>query len=494
MRADRFVRSFIGLLAVAALVGCASRPINVPITQSDPKAGYRPTLQIPKRQNNDPHTLFILAFSGGGTRAAAFSYGVLEELRRTEVVVDGQRRRLVDEVDIITGVSGGSFTALAYALYGERLFSEYEQRFLKRDVQGALLARAANPFYWPKYIGGSAGRSELAAEYYDEILFEGATFGDLLDKQTPFAIAIGTDESTGSRLAFSQSEFDLLCSDLSKVRLSRAAATSSAVPVVLSAVTYNNYGGTCGYQYPAWVRDAAKLVGSTRLAGRSMQRYREMQAFQNSQERPFIHLVDGGVADNLGVRPVLGLLEELGVSQEFRDEVGLGAIRRIVLIAVNAHSAPTTDWDRRESPPGFVAQLLQSSSVPMDRYSFETIETMKDRQQILAWRRELLVARARLAGATEAQAEAETDLLYPKIDLITLDISFDAIADPKERDSFMNLPTSFVLPAEDVDRLREVAGRLMRESPDFQSVVREFGGLPADRPLKDGRDDRLAPD
>jgi hypothetical protein len=25
-------------------------------------------------------------------------------------------------------------------------------------------------------------------------------------------------------------------------------------------------------------------------------------------------------------------------------------------------------------------------------------------------------------------------------------------------------------------------------------VVREFGGLPADRPLNDGRDDRLAPD
>jgi NTE family protein len=217
------------------------------------------------------------------------------------------------------------------------------------------------------------------------------------------------------------------------VRPSRAAATSSAVPVLLSAVTYNNYGGTCGYLYPAWVREVAKVAGSTRLAGRSVQRYRELQAFQNSQDRPFIHLVDGGVADNLGVRPVLGLLEELGVSEQFRDEVGLGAIRRIVPIAVNAHSAPTTDWDRKESPPGFVTQLLQASTVPMDHYSFETIETMKDRQAILAWRRELLVARARLAGATEAQAEAEANRLLPKIDLITLDISFDAIADPQER-------------------------------------------------------------
>lgn len=467
----------VGLLAIMALAGCASRPINEPITQFDPGSGYRPYLLIPKRQNNDPSTLFILSFSGGGTRAAAFSYGVLEELRRTEVVIDGRRGRLIDEVDVITGVSGGSFTALAYALYGERLFAESEDRFLKRDVQGALLGRTLNPFNWWKFVGGTAGRSELAAEYYDEILFEGATFGDLLDKQTPAAIAIGTDISTGSRLAFYQQDFDLLCSDLNKVRLSRAAATSSAVPVVLSATTWNNYGGTCGYQYPAWVQDVAKPEGRPRPAGRAVQRYREMQDFQNSKDRPYIHLVDGGVADNLGIRPVLETLEELGVSTAFRDEVGFGGIRRIVIIVVNARSAPKTDWDRSETPPGIVAQLLQASSVPIDRYSFETIETMKDRQEIYAWRRELLIARARLAGATEAQAEASVPL--PKLSLHALDVSFENLPDPKEKAYLMNLPTSFVLPAGDVDRLRAAAGQLLRESLDFQAVLRDFAGASA---------------
>lgn len=467
----------VGLLAIMALAGCASRPINEPITQFDPGSGYRPYLLIPKRQNNDPSTLFILSFSGGGTRAAAFSYGVLEELRRTEVVIDGRRGRLIDEVDVITGVSGGSFTALAYALYGERLFAESEDRFLKRDVQGALLGRTLNPFNWWKFVGGTAGRSELAAEYYDEILFEGATFGDLLDKQTPAAIAIGTDISTRSRLAFYQQDFDLLCSDLNKVRLSRAAATSSAVPVVLSATTWNNYGGTCGYQYPAWVQDVAKPEGRPRPAGRAVQRYREMQDFQNSKDRPYIHLVDGGVADNLGIRPVLETLEELGVSTAFRDEVGFGGIRRIVIIVVNARSAPKTDWDRSETPPGIVAQLLQASSVPIDRYSFETIETMKDRQEIYAWRRELLIARARLAGATEAQAEASVPL--PKLSLHALDVSFENLPDPKEKAYLMNLPTSFVLPAGDVDRLRAAAGQLLRESLDFQAVLRDFAGASA---------------
>jgi len=474
MRTNGFL---LGLLAIMALAGCASRPINEPITQFDPKSGYRPYLLIPKRQNNDPSTLFIVSFSGGGTRAAAFSYGVLEELRRTEVVIDGQRRRLIDEVDVTTGVSGGSFTALAHALYGERLFAEYEDRFLKRDVQGALLGRTLNPFNWWKFVGGTAGRSELAAEYYDEILFEGATFGDLLDKQTPVAVATGTDISTGSRLAFYQQDFDLLCSDLNKVRLSRAAATSSAVPVLLSAVTFDNYGGTCGYQYPAWVQDVAKPEGRPRPAARAVQRYREMQDFQNSKDRPYIHLVDGGVADNLGVRAVMETLEELAVSMAFRKEVGSAGIRRFVMIVVNARSAPKTDWDRSETPPGIVAQLLQASSVPIDRYSFETVELMKDRQEIYAWRRELLIARARLAGATEAQAEAGVPL--PKLSVHTLDVSFENLPDPKEREYLQNLPTSFVLPPGDVDRLRAAAGELLRQSQDFQSLLREFGGAPA---------------
>ena len=200
-----------------------------------------------------------------------------------------------------------------------------------------------------------------------------------------------------------------------------------------------------------------------------------MQEFQNSKDRPYLHLVDGGVADNIGVRGVLETLEELAASAAFKGEIGFGVIRRIVLIVVNARSAPRTDWDQKESPPGMIGQLLQASGVPIDRYSFETVELMKDRAEITKWRRDLRVAQARLAGMSEAQAEASV----PKISLEVLDVSFDAIPDPKERDYFLNLPTSFALPPGDVDKLREVAGRLLRQTPEYQTIVREFGGTPA---------------
>jgi len=466
-----------GVLAAAVLAGCATRPINERLDRFDPDAGYRAYLLIPKRQNNEFSTLLALSFSGGGTRAAALAYGVLEELRRTGIVVDGQRRRLIDEVDLITGISGGSFTALAYALYGERLFAEYEERFLKRDVQGALIARALNPFNWWKFVGGSAGRSELAAEYYDEILFDGATYGDLLGRtDVPVVIATGTDLSTGARLGFYQNDFDLLCTDLSKFRLSRAAATSSAVPVLLSPVTLNNYGGSCGYRHPVWVKAVTEGGEEMKRFGRVLRRYEEMERFQDGQARPFIHLVDGGVSDNIGARGILETLEALAASAAFRGEVGFGGIREFIVIIVNSHSAPSADWDRWESPPGMVIQLLQSSGVPIDRFSYETVETMKDRAEIVGWRRELQVAEARLAGMTKVQAEAK----FPKFTLRVIDVSFDAIGNDKERDYFMNLPTTFALESEQVDRLREIAGRLLRRSAEYQAVLRRFGGKPGD--------------
>src|SRR5258705_12729288 len=269
------------LAALLGLGGCATRPVNPPIVQATPDTGY--TFQTRQAQARDKQNLVILAFSGGGTRAAAFSYGVLEFLRRTEIVgPKGDKLRLLDEVDVITGVSGGSFTALAYGLYGDKLFAQYEQRFLKRNVQGELVARALNPKYLGDLSSTAWGRSELAAQLYDEILFNGATFGDLDRGDGPLIMASATDISSGSRVVFNQNIFNVLCSDLNAVRLSRAAAASSAVPVVLSSVTINNYGGTCNYDLPPWARLFLDSSNPPRPAARVIRELRDVEPYLDS--------------------------------------------------------------------------------------------------------------------------------------------------------------------------------------------------------------------
>jgi NTE family protein len=128
----RLVRA--AILAALVLCGCATvAPVNVPVGRVEPETGYRIAKLLGRHRGpaNNPDALVFLAFSGGGTRAAALSYGVLEELRRTPIWVKGHQHSMLDEVDLVAGVSGGSFTALAYALYGKRLFDEYQDRFLK---------------------------------------------------------------------------------------------------------------------------------------------------------------------------------------------------------------------------------------------------------------------------------------------------------------------------------------------------------------------------
>src|SRR6516225_1362591 len=141
--------SLLVIVSMVMLGGCATRPINPPIERVDLNTGYRFETRLEQRHDSDAENLLVLSFSGGGTRAAAFSYGVLEALRRIEVIGPKDKKvRLLDQVDIITGVSGGSFTALAYGLYGDKLFDRYESDFLKRNIQGELIARFLNPANW----------------------------------------------------------------------------------------------------------------------------------------------------------------------------------------------------------------------------------------------------------------------------------------------------------------------------------------------------------
>lgn len=456
---ERATRIAVVLLALC-VAACASRPINLRLAEIDQGKGYRESTRTTKKSLND--TDILITFSGGGTRAAAFSFGVLEELRRQNIPVGGRPVRLLDEVGFISGVSGGSFTALSYGLLGDRLFSEYPERFLKRNVQGEIIQRTLNPLNWGKLWSTGVGRSELAADYYDEILFEDATFGDLMGRPGPLVMASSTDISTGARLAFAQRDFDIICSDLAKVKLSRAAAASSAVPVVLSPLAFNNYGGTCAYDYPAWVK-AAEGGPPGPGSGRLHQRYLEMRSFEDSANRPFLHLVDGGVADNLGLRALLERFRAAELSPDFRRKLGIENLKRTLLIVVNSRSDPQTDWDRSEDGPTALALLLKSVSVPIDRNSFEALELMKD--MLNRWKQTRALA---TASQEEDQSGPQRIRLYPVV------VSFEEVKDPGLRARLMALPTSFALGAEDVDLLRQVAGDLLRESPDFKAFVSDL--------------------
>jgi NTE family protein len=425
--------------------GCAHRRPNLPLSNPPSQTGYyfHPT----GRTNQSDDILFAIAFSGGGTRAAAFAYGVLEELHDTKLPGTGSRS-LLNEVDVISSVSGGSVTAAAYGLYGERVFDVLEPAFLKRNVQGALALKTLNPLNWPKLWSSTYGRSELAADYYDRKLFHGATFADLQTNSAPFLVINGTDISTGTRFDFTQHSFDLICSDVSSYPLASAVAASSAVPGALTPITLKNFAGSCGCNLPDWVNTALQ-----KDAGRMTRRAWVLASYQDSTNRAYIHLVDGGVSDNIGLQPMIDYLQSVPLSPERQADLAGSGARKIILIVVNAYASPERNWDRRERPPGSFSTAAAAASHTLDQRTLDTVDYFKEALRDLQIRLQL-----------------PRDLkIYPVV------LSFTNFRDVKQQQFYLNLPTSFFLPATDVDKLREAGRDLLRQDLTYQQLLMDLG-------------------
>ena len=442
------------------LPGCATTyPANPALQQVEPGAGYE-FRNMRQQAGRGGEVLVLLAFSGGGTRAAAFSYGVLKELHETEVTRAGHTSRLSDEVDAISGVSGGSFTAAYFGLFKDRIFEDYERVFLRRDVQGELTRQVMfNPVNWGRLLSPTFTRADLATQLYDETIFDHATFGDLQDSDGPFVVINATEMTLGTRFQFTQNYFNPICSDLSDYPVARAVTASSAVPILFSPVTLTNRAGECGWQRPAWVSAAFEQPERT---SRIYNLAANMVALEDREKRPYLHLFDGGLADNLGLRAMLdGVLRYDGITPALQA-LGMEKIRKVVVILVNAETALDVDSSQHLQTPTFAASVNAATSVTLSRYSFETVALMKNRLE--EWER--------LSYQEECGAGAHsTDGGCKGVDFHFVEVNFSEHPDPAERDYLKRLPTSFVLTDEAVDRLIDAGGLILRNSEEYQRLL-----------------------
>ena len=433
-------RSVLVALSIAAF-GCGTYfPVNQPLTIWDPERGYRS--EVHERPGASDELVLMLAFSGGGTRAAAFAYGVLEELAVTHVAFDGRVRSLIDEVDQVSGVSGGSFTAAYLGLHGRDAFRDFPQRFLERNVQSALLVRLLWPINWLKLFSPYWARSDLAADYYDQAIFDGARFRDLARADAPFVAIHATDLTTGSPFAFVQDVFDYLCSDLSDYPVSRAVASSSAVPIVLSPITLRNYPG-CGFEAPRWVKEAQeesdeldrRYVNARNLGG------------YLAKKRRYVRLVDGVISDNLGVRGPFETWSSIDVPKR-RPEGS--STREVVLVIVNAQTTPDEQWDSFDLLPSLSVILDAATSAQVNRYNLETVELLKQRFKL--W-------------------NTRTAKWDPPQRFTLIETSFVDVKDLEERKYLNGLTTSLALPDAAVTRLRHAARDALRDDPAFRALI-----------------------
>jgi len=432
------------LVLLGLLSGCASYGViqnaplgSPPVAKSYSLKGWN--------QGARPNEVQInLAFSGGGTRAAAFSYGVLKALRDAEVPILGRKRRLLDEVDAITSVSGGSFTAAYYGLHGDRAFEDFETVFLKRDVERHLLDSLLNPLNW----FGSAGRTEWAIDYYQEHVFRGATFADMVREDRPLIVINTSDLGYGVRFSFLQEYFNLLCSELTSFPVARAVAASSAVPVVFNPVVVENYP-ECGSAPPAWLQELrARSAGDARLT----EMVTGLESYFDKEKRKYAHFVDGGITDNLGLRAMFDFIEAAGGPKQFIAKAGRTPPRHLVVIVVNASTDPEPVMDLSNRQPSLLETVNAMSDIQLHRYNADTLQLMK--QSIADWAKKISTPDRPISA-------------------YFIELSFRGVA-PERRAFFNNIPTSFALSNEQVDALVAAGAELLHANPEFRRLLADI--------------------
>jgi len=485
----------------------------------DPDFGYR---FAPRKSARD--TFIVVTFSGGGVRAAALAYGTLQALKRLPAT--SGEGTLLDEVDVISSVSGGSVTAAWYALKGQGGLGPADQeddlgKFLRNDdAIASLYWRGLNPLTAMRYAFTTYQRSDVLAEFFSDRLFGDATYAAVKgryqnERNQPFVILNATDLGHETGFPFTQNRFDLICSDLDRYELAYAVAASANFPIVFSPIGLSNYSGDCAaHRDPAWLDrgpprwiagyaqyDASDNSGAKAPSPRSdglaalrgARQAREYLDLGLNANDKVLHLIDGGLVDNLGVQSTLALEDEAecapGIFQRLKKPrpPAYERMREVVFIVVNARTRSPAGIDSRIYPPNVASSLFRVIDTPLDNTILDTQNYLSAELQAIATPSStyqppgISLARTCWSNRPETRnaVPRNLDTQNPvKTRIVTID--FEMIPARPCREKFWQFGTTWTLPTTMIDDLIELPKALLRRSPELAEVYRDMN-----RPLPD---------
>lgn len=461
----RFGFGLMALTVALTLGGCASvhnLPLNVP--SANPFAVTPADAAEAVASGGDA---IGLAFSGGGTRASAFSFGVLQQLARTPSP-DRRHRDLLEHVGMVTGVSGGSVTAAYFGLRGRAALGDFQQRFLTQDLMSQLNT-SPNLINLGRALSGGINTDTRLRDWLNAHLFGNATFGDLLARKRPWVLINATDVYSRTPFLFTPQTFAAFCSDLKEYPIAGAVAASAAVPGAFAPLVIQTYPGRCQTPLPAWVTRALKNPEASPL----------LSAYAKALERDhagavkYIKLFDGGLVDNYGLSGLTIARESVDMPYaplQPREAVNL---RRLLFLVVDAGRGPEGKWAQTlEGPSG--AQLVSAvtdAAIDANTQSSYTAfqATMKNwHDELVRWRCGLKPAQvARLRDGRGGSWRCQD------VKIIVGRVAFDQLGPARAR-QLNSIPTSFSLPTPTIDALTQAAGDALRINPAYRQFLKEM--------------------
>ena len=426
------------ILSVAALMtSCSTQHyfVNLPLPDKGATSAY--SLRNMEPGPNTDSLDIVVTMSGGGYRAAALAYAVLEVMNETQISWEGRQKTLLSEVDIISGVSGGSLTAAYFVANRDHFFKRFERDVLEVDLQSKVVQRILSPRGLWSTTSSHFGRGDVLQDVLDDEFFHGVTFGEL-PRVRPMVYVNATEIHFGQRFEFTQDSFDHLCSDLSTFPVSRAVAASMAVPVAFSPVTVWNHSAACA-------RNVAKPLPAPAI-----------------DDSRFLHLVDGGLADNIGVRMPLEMVAGHGGLLEATRQGGIRGVKKGVFIVINAHPSPDMEDDDSPETPSLLRQFRAAFGVPISRSSVDGIGLL--RAAVERWTTQVRDAAPNRLG----------DVLDKNLAFHVVEVNLEDVPNTEEFRAIRKMPTTLRITPEQLSAMKRYARFSLQRDPAWRALLEDL--------------------
>ncbi len=457
-------------LTACGSLGSHDGPLNQPIQGSAEEAFAAGRVNPPEADD----VVVGLAFSGGGTRAAAFSYGVLQEIDQTRVGSRTGSRSLLDRVAFVSGVSGGSVLTAYYGLKKRAALADFRERFLLRDAEENLSTNFSG-VNLVRALGGGVNDPSKLSNWLSANLYDGATFADFRKTPGPRVWINASDIYNRTAFVFGEASFISLCSNLATYPIADAVSASAAVPIVFSPVVIKSYPSQCTDKPPEWVERARRDPNAAPM----LKHFADALYRYYDGSVGYVKLLDGGLVDNFGLSGfTIARLSARTPFEPFSPEQA-AKLRRFIVIIVDAGRGPAGDWvNTVEGPSGTelvmaAADTAVAASVNAGFTAFE--RTMKD------WQAQLIRWRCGLSAELRARARVPQNWNCQDLKIYVDRVGFDQLG-PARAKVLNAIDTRFKLPVDQVDTLIEAGHDALRGNPMFQTFLRGAGGHRAPQP------------
>ncbi len=423
--------------AVGGLAGCAA-PVFNPATNEPLSAATARNMGA--RTDFMRENSIVLSLSGGGLRAAAFAHGVLTALESVKTAGGD----LLDDVALISSVSGSSLTAAYYGVYGREGLARFRSEVLLPGFESGMRLSLYNPANLVRLLGGGLNARENFGDTLDRQVFHGATFADVFRRQGP----------------------DIRI--LSRYSVADAVAASMAVPVLFAPVVVRTFPESCE-PLPAEIAairprpEASRVLNSIAKA---------VTAYRDPVRIGFIKLADGGLTDNFAVSTLV--IPRLALGTPYAPMTERDAVR-----------IPNGDWTLHEAGPSGVDLARSATDAAVDsaaRYAADALGRM-----IQEWHDSVIAFRCGLKPADVIRLGGPAQWNCSDVKFSLAYLSVDELESPM-RERIEAVPTRLTLEADQVDvaiqGAREGTLALRRLRTYLRDRVVSGGGAPSASRMK----------